>query len=166
MSRHLGGALTAFIDGELDDARREDVLVHLAHCASCRHEVEFLRGLKASLRGEHVVPAPEHLAARLLAVTAPVGHPHPVPRPHLPRRSALEHHVFLRRTALGVGALAIGVGGALIAAGPAPGPPAAPVDPTNAGFVIEHVSTANEVPFAGTDVLPVPSPTVSPSTSR
>jgi hypothetical protein len=34
----------------------------------------------------------------------------------------------------------------------------APVDPTSAGFVVEHTSTAYEVPFAGTAVVQVADP--------
>lgn len=158
MTRHLGGALTAFVDGELDHARRDEVLVHLAHCVDCRTEVEFLRGLKSALRFEVQVAAPDYLQARVLAATAPVGHPAFVPRAHAPRRRVLDGHERLRRTAFGVGVLALGVGGALAAAGPASGPASAPMDPTSAGLVLEHVSTANEVPFAGADVIPVANP--------
>jgi hypothetical protein len=50
------------------------------------------------------------------------------------------------------------MGGALALAGPAPQAPVAPMDPTSAGLVIEHASTANEVPFAGSDVLPAANP--------
>lgn len=147
MTSHLGPSLTAYLDGELDDARREEVQVHLAHCAGCRAELALLKSLRSSLRGAQ--PAvPDDLAARLLAVTAPAGEPHALPRPHAPRR-----HRFLdspwRRTAVGAGFAALGLGGALAVAGPPPGGPVAPVDPTNPGLVVEHVSTANEVPFAG-----------------
>ena len=155
MSRHLGGALTAFVDGELDHARRDEVLVHLAHCASCRADVELLRGLKAALRCEPQ-SAPEDLAARLLALPAVPGQPALVPRRSAARPWA--ENARVRRTALGVGALALGMGGALAVAGPAPRGPVAPMDPTSAGLVIEHTSTANEVPFAGSDVLPASNP--------
>lgn len=156
MTRHLGGALTAFVDGELDHGHREEVLVHLSHCAACRFEVDVLRGLKATLRFDSPVPAPDQLLGRLLAVTAPVGQPAVVPRPHAPRRRALDGHQRLRRTAFGFGVLALGLGGAFAAAGPPPPQPQAPMDPTSMGFVLEHVSTANEVPFAG--VVPIADP--------
>jgi anti-sigma factor RsiW len=152
MTRHLGVALTAFVDGELDDERREQVLVHLAHCAPCRGDLQLLRTLKSSLRQEPQA-APADLAARLLALPAVPGQPALVTRP-----PAHRDHSRVRRAALGVGVFALGVGGALAVAGPAPRSPAAPLDPASAGLVLEHVSTANEVPFAGTDVLPASEP--------
>jgi O-succinylbenzoate synthase len=39
-----------------------------------------------------------------------------------------------------------------------PTAPVAPVDPTSAGFVVEHSSTAYEVPFAGSAVVPAAHP--------
>ena len=149
MSRHLGVALTAFVDGELDDARREEVLVHLAHCAPCRGDVQLLRGLKSSLK-QQPEAAPAQLAARLMALSCAPGQPALVVRPPVKHE-----HSRVRRAAFGMGMLALGVGGALAAAGPAPRTPTAPLDPASAGLVLEHVSTANEVPFAGTDVVPV-----------
>jgi anti-sigma factor RsiW len=160
MSRHLGGALTAFVDGELDHGMREQVLLHLTHCPSCRSEVELLRGLKNALRTDPQA-APQDLAARLMALTATPGQPALVPRPPTPRGGALSSHARVRRTAFGLGALALGMGGAIAIAGPPPSAPRAPVDPTSAGLVIEHASTANEVPFAGTDVMPAAHPVPS-----
>ena len=43
---HLGHRLSALIDGELNDARRERVLAHLARCEDCRREAAALRLLK------------------------------------------------------------------------------------------------------------------------
>lgn len=143
MSAHLGLALTAFVDGELDHAGREQVLVHLAHCGDCRAEVDVLRGLKGALRRSDP-GAPDHLTARLLASTA--GRPVAAPRAVAPRR-----RTRLRRTAVGGAFATAGVLGALSLAGPPVDQPA-PMDPTGAGLVIEHVSTANEVPFVGADV--------------
>jgi anti-sigma factor RsiW len=157
VSRHLGGALTAFVDGELDHGAREQVLVHLTHCAACRAEVDLLRGVKNALRGDPS-EAPQDLAARLLAVTVSPGQPALVPRLRATRGGALAAHGRVRRTAVGLGALALGMGGAIAIAGPPPSAPRAPVDPTSPGLVIEHSSAANEVPFAGTDVLPAANP--------
>lgn len=152
MNRHLGISLSAFVDGELDDERREQVLVHLAHCAPCRTDLQLLRQLKSTLRQEPQA-APEDLAARLLALPAVPGQPALVPRAPVHRE-----HSRVRRAAFGVSVLALGMGGALAAAGPAPGAPVAPLDPASTGLVLEHVSTANEVPFAGSDVLPAVNP--------
>lgn len=157
MSRHLGGAVTAFVDGELDHSSREQVLIHLSHCAACRDEVDLLRGLKAALRSEPT-QAPDDLAARLLAVTVTPGHPALVPRGPVTLGGTLVGYARARRTAFGLGAAAVGVGSALALAGPPPRAPVAPVDPMSAGLVVEHASTANEVPFAGTDVLPAANP--------
>ncbi|HUR13018.1 MAG TPA: zf-HC2 domain-containing protein [Mycobacteriales bacterium] len=154
---HLGGDLTAFVDGELDHAARERVLVHLGRCPACRGEVDLLRGVKSVLRSEP--QAPDDLTRRILASSAAPGLPVLVPRPAARRPGLLAGHARARRTAWGLGALALGVGGALAVAGPPPRAPVAPVDPTSAGFVVEHTSTANEVPFAGTTaVVPVADP--------
>ena len=150
MSRHLGDALTRYVDGDLDHAARDEVALHLLACAACRSDVELLRGLKAALRSEPQ-RAPEDLAARLLALTATTAQPALVPRP----APAVRHPV--RRAAVGVGLVALGFGGAMAIAGPPPAKPA-PVDPTSPGFVLEHASTANEVPFAGGGVVPMANP--------
>ena len=153
---HLGGDLTAFVDGELDHAARDRVLVHLGRCPDCRQEVDLLRGLKSVLRSEPA--APDELSARIMAAAARPGQPVLVPRTPPSRGGALSAHMRARRTAFGLGALALGVGGALAVAGPPPQAPLAPVDPTSAGFLVEHTSTANEVPFAGTAVVPAARP--------
>jgi anti-sigma factor RsiW len=155
MSAHLGLAVTAFVDGELDHGRRDEVLAHLTHCLSCRAEVDALRRLKETLRAE--APAvPGDLAARLLASGFSAGPPAPVaaPRgPHLRRRSS--RHSRLRRTAMRGALVALGLGGALSLAGPPPRGPVAPVDPTNAGFIRDHTATSNELPFTEMDAVPV-----------
>ncbi len=160
MTSHLGLALTAYLDGELDHARRGEVQVHLAHCGACRSELVVLRGLRSDLKADQPV-VPADLASRLLAATAPAGEPRPLPRPQAPRRHPLVLGGPWRRTAFGAGLAALGFGGALAVAGPPPHGPVAPVDPTAPGLVVEHVSTANEVPFAGTGggvTVPVSAP--------
>ena len=159
MTAHLGYAATAFVDGELDHGRRDEVLAHLTHCAPCRAEVEGLRRFKAALRG--AAPAvPLDLTARLLEATSS-----PVlvvaRRPHVRRRPS--RHARLRRTAMGGALVALGLGGALSLAGPPPRGPVAPVDPTNAGFVRDHGATSYEVPFTELDLASVSSVTSSPS---
>ncbi len=158
MSSHLGHAVTAFIDGELDHDRRDEVLAHLTHCPPCRAEVEYLRRLKLTLRAESP-SVPSDLAARLLATTLTMTPPpptRPARRPHVRRRPG--RHARLRRTAMSGALLALGLGGALSLAGPPPRGPVAPVDPTNAGFVLDHGATSYEVPFTELDVVPVRSP--------
>lgn len=156
MSAHLGPAVTAFIDGELDHARRDEVLAHLTHCSACRDEVDALRRFKGALRGEsEAPPVPFDLTARLLAATAPLS-PLPVAaRPQVRRRARAGHSGF-RRTAVGGAFVMLGLGGALSLAGPPPRGPVAPVDPTSPQFVLDHgTTTAYEVPFAELDIVTV-----------
>lgn len=167
MSAHLGVAVTAFVDGELDHTRRDEVLTHLTHCLPCRAEVESLRRLKLTLRAE--APAvPGDLATRLLG-SGFSGGPVPIglaPMQHQRRRP--RRHGRLRRTAVRGALVALGLGGALSLAGPAPRGPVAPVDPTNAGFIQDHGVTFNEGGFTELDVVkfaPTPTPTPTPTPS-
>jgi anti-sigma factor RsiW len=158
MSAHLGLAVTAFVDGELDHRKRDEVLAHLTHCSPCRAEVDGLRRFKQTLRV--AAPAvPGDLAARLLASGFSAGPAAPVTaprRPHVRRRTT--GHSRLRRTAMRGALVALGLGGALTLAGPPPRGPVAPVDPINAGFIRDHTATSNQLPFSEMDVLPVPPP--------
>ncbi len=159
MSAHLGLAVTAFIDGELDHARRDEVLAHLIHCPACRAEVDALRRFKGVLRGEaEAPPVPFDLTARLLAATAPFAPLAPLPvaaRP-LARRRARAGHSGFRRTAVGGAFVLLGLGGALSLAGPPPRGPVAPVDPTSPQFVLDHgTTTSYEVPFTELDLVTV-----------
>lgn len=149
MSSHLGPAATGFVDGELDHSQRDEVLAHLTHCASCRSEVSALRLLKSSLRGTQGPAMPSDLSHRLLAASGlpAVSVPRPSRRPRGHRR--------LRRTAAGGAFLVIGVGGALSLAGPPPSAPAAKVDPASQRFVMDHATTAGEVPFSGPELVSV-----------
>ncbi len=155
MSAHLGPAVTAFVDGELPLARREEVLVHLAHCAPCRSEVEELRCFKSSLRVAAASPfVPFDLTSRLLAATDAQGaFPVAVPAPQARRRPV--GHTRFRRTAVGGAFVVLGLGGALSLAGPPPRGPVAPVDPSSPWFVTDHGATSNEVPFTELDVVSV-----------
>ena len=157
MSAHLGQALNTFVDGELDVIREHEVLTHLAWCGSCRTEVDALRGFKAALR-QTGPGLPTDLSARLMAVSAfPVAPmvSHPRRRPSVHLSSHLSPR--LRRTAVSGAFVVLGLGGALSLAGPPPRQPVAPVDPTNAGFVIDHGTTSSEIPFTTVDVVPAAS---------
>lgn len=154
MTAHLGHAVTAFVDGELDHQRRDEVLAHLTHCVECRTEVEALRRLKAALRGgDPAVPC--DLTFRLLAADRPAAPVAARRLPHLRRRPS--RHVRLRRMAMTGALVALGLGSALSLAGPPPRGPVAPVDPTNVGFLIDHQATSTEVPFTELDVVSVSS---------
>jgi anti-sigma factor RsiW len=158
MTGHLGAAVNAFVDGELDHVRRDEVLTHLAWCSSCRVEVESLRRFKDTLRA--AAPAvPMDLSARLMAVsTFPTAE-----IPTHPRRRPLHGHPRLRRTAVSGAFVVLGIGGAISLAGPPPRQPVAPVDPTNAGFVSDHWTTTREVPLTEVNVVPAAARTSQPS---
>jgi anti-sigma factor RsiW len=152
MSAHLGQALNAFVDGELDRPHEDEVLTHLAWCGGCRQEVEALRGFKAALRqtGPHL---PNDLSARLMAVS---GFPAvAIAEPAVPRQLVPHLSPRVRRTAVSGAFVVLGLGGALSLAGPPPRQPVAPVDPTNAGFVVDHTTTSGEVPFSTAGVVTV-----------
>ncbi len=58
MTEHVTAWLEAYHDGELRGLRLRQVEVHLAHCATCRAELERLRALTTLL---HESPAAENL---------------------------------------------------------------------------------------------------------
>ena len=174
MSGHLGPAVTALVDGELDHERREQVLAHLAHCSPCRVEVEVLRTVKATLR--RAEPAlPTGLAQRLAAAAgtepvpahpglrSPAGHRW---RPGAKRRAPIGRTPIrrtpirrtpirrtpIRRAVVGGAAVALGLAGAVLLAGPPPRAPIAPVDPTSTQLLVDHRSTGSEMPFADVGV--------------
>ena len=158
MSGHLGAALNAFVDGELEGAREDEVLAHLAWCSSCRSEVEALRGFKAALR--QTGPClPTDLSARLMAVssfpTVVLAEPsRRRPAAHLGARVRRTADSRLGRVAVSGAFVALGLGGAMTLAGPPPRQPVAPVDPANAGFVVDHNTTSHEVPLNAVDIVP------------
>jgi len=49
--------LTAYFDGELDGARRQQVEAHLAECPECRQELEELKTLRQALASLALPPA-------------------------------------------------------------------------------------------------------------
>ena len=166
MSGHLGPAVTALVDGELGHERREQVLAHLAHCSPCRVEVEVLRTVKATVRRAEPV-LPTGLAQRLAAAAAAGSEPLPsrqAPRPPAGhrRRPGAERRTTTRRTTtrrttfrravVGGAAVALGLAGAVVLAGPPPRTPIAPVDPTSTQLLVDHRSTGSEMPFADVGV--------------
>ena len=154
----LGEVAAALVDGELDHPARERAQRHLAHCATCRAEVDAHRSLKARLaRLDTDVPPPDSaLTDRLLALSAagtdrivsgPVGRSRPVTvrraagpgRTHPGGRRAAR-----RRTAVASAVAALGV--AVLALGGPQSAASTPVDPTTDVFVVHHVSTTDDVP--------------------
>jgi anti-sigma factor RsiW len=65
---HLGHRVSALIDGELDGAERDRVLVHLARCESCRKEAVALRTLKRRMNALGEAAADSALTRRLMGL--------------------------------------------------------------------------------------------------
>jgi anti-sigma factor RsiW len=77
---HLGGRLSALIDGELGDTERDQVHAHLVGCDECRAEAAALRTLKRRVHGLGETPADGDLTRRLIALGGlpePAGSPRP-----------------------------------------------------------------------------------------
>jgi anti-sigma factor RsiW len=75
---HLGGRLSALIDGELGDTERDQVHAHLVGCDECRAEAAALRTLKRRVHGLGETPADGDLTRRLIALggwPGPAGPP-------------------------------------------------------------------------------------------
>jgi anti-sigma factor RsiW len=68
---HLGQRLSALIDGELDGAERDRVLVHLARCEPCRREAIALRMLKRRMNALGEAAADSTLTFRLMGLAQP-----------------------------------------------------------------------------------------------
>jgi anti-sigma factor RsiW len=160
-----GELLSALVDGALGHEERDRVHAHLAGCDRCRAEVEAQRRLKARLSGlAGATPPPSEQLLRSLQGLAvpgvepalrrgpvappsrvrpgrPVGADRPAPGPG--RRGRL------RRTSSVVGGTLVvaGVGAALFLGGSAR-TASTPVDPGSDAFVVDFVSTTNEVPLA------------------
>jgi anti-sigma factor RsiW len=169
----LGDVAAALVDGELDDAGRERAHRHLAHCASCRAEVDGQRRLKARLSGVEQPELPSALTDRLLRLSVPLDEPsvqqvRPPSRPAAvppaasrpggshpgsPRPAGLRPRPAVRRRATTGSAIAVlGVAAALALGAPQSRPATTPVDPASEAFVTEFVSTAD----GATAAVPVP----------
>src|ERR1700721_3114611 len=154
---HLGGRLSALVDGELGGAERDRAYAHLAGCEQCRVEAAELRALKRKLSTLLPgAPAEAAMTRRLIAMTGPGG---PLP----PRRRLLRLAPAARRetqrpgsrgpvrrrylvfgtvslvVALGTAAFSAGGGGAAT-----PGPR---ITPPVEMYSVEHAITTGEVPF-------------------
>jgi anti-sigma factor RsiW len=143
MMSHLGHRLSALIDGELDDAERDRVLVHLAGCESCRAEAVALRTLKRRMNALGEAAADAALTRRLigLAHTSAASSPERLPR-HLPLRE-LKPAWYV--TAGATAAVLVGVGAAAFLAGGS-GQPEPRVTPAVDSYVLEHDLMTGVVP--------------------
>jgi anti-sigma factor RsiW len=98
--------LSAFLDAELEPARRSEVAAHLASCPRCSERVEALRAVDAKLAA---IPLPEisdrlapprpeaEPAPRLRRTSSPGSRPRTAPhRDPAPRRAAWKTHTLTR----------------------------------------------------------------------
>ena len=161
---HLGQRLSALIDGELEAAERERVLLHMARCGSCRDEVAALRMLKRRMNALGDAAAGAALTGRLmglgeavLAGSQPAGGTGPVP-PDPAAAAGLvgggpderaEQRAGRYFLAGSLVMFLAGLGTAAFIAGgePQPSAPAAPVTPSVDILVIPHESPGNTAGF-------------------
>lgn len=70
-ARHLGDALSAWLDGELAPAARREAEGHLQACAGCQEEMEEIRQARAAVRSLPVrVPPPDLLGGLVTPLRA------------------------------------------------------------------------------------------------
>jgi anti-sigma factor RsiW len=171
---HLGHRLSALIDGELDDAERDRVLVHLARCDSCRAEAVALRTLKRRMHALGEAAADAALMRRLIGLgrpdaagqgnsTVPDEQAGPWPRRATPSpfAPANGHREFRPSWYVTLGATAVvvvGVGtAAFLAGGDAGSQPGPRVTPAVDTYMLQHDLMTGAVPAATTPPLPHPS---------
>jgi anti-sigma factor RsiW len=169
---HLGHRLSALIDGELDDAERDRVLVHLARCEPCRGEAVALRALKRRMNALGEAAADAALMRRLIGLATPEGpaQDSTVPDEQVglwPRRTAAtpftpasgprefrpSWYVTLGATAVVV----VGVGTAAFLAGGDANQPEPRVTPAVDTYMLQHDLMTGAVPAVTTPPLPHPS---------
>jgi hypothetical protein len=73
---HLGPRLSALVDGQLSHQERDRALAHVAHCATCRDQLEAERAVK-DLLGASTAPAPSAGMLASLQALAQPGNPLP-----------------------------------------------------------------------------------------
>ena len=163
---HLGDRIAALADGELGHRERDRALAHVAHCVTCRAELDAQRAVKAALAAARE-PDPTALTLAALHSLADPGAPLP-PRarsmpqgpvvPDLPppgrgpfgarRDSRRPGDRRLRRArVVTAGALSVAglVLGTAFVAGGASSRPSGPVVPPVAELSVEHGRTSTSV---------------------
>jgi anti-sigma factor RsiW len=159
MTGHLGHRLSALIDGELDDAERDRVLVHLAGCEPCRAEAVALRALKRRMNALGEAAADAGLTRRLMGLASL-----PASGPGAPARlSARELRPAWYVTVGATAAVLVGVGAAAFLAGGGGQPPEPRVTPAVNTYVLQNDLMTGVAPVAPARRAPTPSTTVSPS---
>src|SRR5215217_691121 len=103
IDEHLGDAVSALVDGELDAGERAAAEAHLAQCATCRDERDATTAMARALQSLPPVEPPAVALARF--------------RPRADRR---RRPVLAGLAVAGMVALAVGVGGQMPAAAVSP----------------------------------------------
>lgn len=168
---HLGHRLSALIDGELDDAERDRVLVHLAGCEPCRGEAVALRTLKRRMNALGEAAADAALMRRLIGLARPDGtspddagpeQASPWPRqpaasPFTPANGPREFRPSWYVTLGATAVVVVGVGTAAFLAGGDASQPEPRVTPAVDTYMLQHELMTGAVPATVTPPVPHPS---------
>jgi anti-sigma factor RsiW len=172
MGGHLGHRLSALIDGELDGAERDRVLVHLARCQSCRQEAVALRTLKRRMNALGEAAADSALTRRLIGLAylnGPAGQGGQPLWPHMsaangggPARGARELRPSWYVAFGAAAAVLVGVGTAAFLAGGGSdqSQPEPTVTPAVDTYVLQHDLMTGIVPARSKGSGPRPSKSV------
>ena len=148
---HLGQRLSAMIDGELDGADRDRVLVHLARCEPCRCEAIALRMLKRRMNALGEAAADSTLTFRLMSLLADGSIP-ATPwsslaiAAHAPGRGGYELRPGWYVAAGSVGVFLAGLAAAAFMAGGPQQLPAPRVTPAVDLYMVQHAIDNGIVP--------------------
>jgi Putative zinc-finger len=72
-SRHPRGELSAYVDAQVTDSRRQAIETHIASCDSCRLEVDDLREVRSALAALPQAEAPRSFAITAEMVASPAA---------------------------------------------------------------------------------------------
>jgi len=69
---HPSEMISAYLDGELDDRERSDLMRHLAGCGRCSAELEDIQRVRAAVRSLPVLELPVGLVAEADPIVVPL----------------------------------------------------------------------------------------------
>jgi hypothetical protein len=175
VSRCLGARVADLADGRLEPAEAERAFAHVAACASCRAALAAQRATSSRLASGEGVDAPDDLLQRLRGIPAqPYAGPtaptqggagmrpsgaagaRPSGRGEQSARRAARRRRSRVAVAAAAGAAALAVaavvggGTSALTGAVAPRPAIAPVVDT---FAVEHVMSADQMPFSGPRIV-------------
>ncbi len=142
----LGARLADLVDGRLSTDAREQVLVHVARCETCRRELVELRTVRSLLADSPGPNADPDLTDRLAAfvTTGPIPVVRPA-APSAPTRAGRGKGVASVAGGLTVAAVAVAWGVSSMS-GPV-GPAATPIVPAVDRYTVEHVAATGDLPL-------------------